>query len=363
MKVKYSELTKDVLYRMYWTDGKNLCAIGKEIGCSNKTIQRYMKKSNIERRGVAEARKGSHLSEETRKKISESLKGGQCSEETRKKLSEANRGHHPTEEAIRKTSEANRGRHHSEETKRKMSEVHRNPSEETRRKISEANIGKHLSEETRRKLSEAMKGKKSPFYGKHHSEETKRKMSEACNKILRVHKGEKNPFYGKHHSEETKRKLREASKGRCPSEETRRKISKAELGEKHHNWQGGISFDPYCPKFNFALKEKIREKYGRKCFLCGKSEGETGEKLCVHHVDGDKTQGCNGKQWLLIPLCRSCHTKIHHQDKRVNDKLLFKLSTEGYARSCQQPHNASLNDYIFTPEGEEEGIFLEAIEI
>ena len=220
-----------------------------------------------------------------------------------------------------------------EETRKKISRglIGRQCSEETRKKISRANTGRYPSKETRRKLSEARKGK-------HPSEETRRKLSEAT-------KGEKHYLYGKH-----------------PSKETRKKMGLARTGERNSSWKGGVSYEPYCHKFNDQLKEEIRKKYGRKCFLCGKSENQNGVRLSIHHVDGDKTQGCNGKQWMLIPLCVSCHTKVH-QDKRVNDALLFKLNAEGYARSCQQPHNASLNDYIFTPGGEEEGIFLEAIEI
>ena len=56
----------------------------------------------------------------------------------------------------------------SEETRRKMSESlkGRKFSEEHRRKIGEANRRRIISEETRRKLSEVNKGRKNPFYGK-----------------------------------------------------------------------------------------------------------------------------------------------------------------------------------------------------
>jgi hypothetical protein len=80
-------------------------------------------------------------------------------------------------------------------------------------------------------------------------------------------------------------------------------------GEGNPNWQGGISYEPYCRKFTEKLKEKIREEYGRMCVLCGKSEFLNKQKLDVHHVDYNKEQGCNGKNWKLLPLCHSCHTK------------------------------------------------------
>ena len=82
--------------------------------------------------------------------------------------------------------------------------------------------------------------------------------------------------------------------------------------KKHPNWQGGISFGSYCVKFNEELKEKVREKYGRRCFLCGKTEKENKRKLSVHHVDYNKGRGCNGKRWLLVPLCLVCHGRTDY---------------------------------------------------
>jgi len=64
-------------------------------------------------------------------------------------------------------------------------------------------------------------------------------------------------------------------------------------GERHPQWKGGISFAPYCQKFNEAFKESIREKFSHKCFICGKPEN--GHKHAVHHIDYDKGSICNGK--------------------------------------------------------------------
>lgn len=83
-------------------------------------------------------------------------------------------------------------------------------------------------------------------------------------------------------------------------------------GELSSQWKGGISFGPYCPKFNKAKKEEIREKYDRKCLICGKTEDETGQKLDIHHIDYRKDQGCGGRKWQLVPLCRSCHMKTNN---------------------------------------------------
>ena len=151
------------------------------------------------------------------------------------------------------------GKHLPEETRKKISDAHKciYPSEETRRKLSDARKGKHPSEETRKKISDSRKGERHPLFGKH------------------------------------------------PSEEARKKMSDARKGEKHWNWKGGASFEPYCVKFNNEFKEKIRDKFGRVCFLCQKTEEENGARLSVHHVNYNKNCGCDDdKTCQFVPLCR-----------------------------------------------------------
>ena len=82
-------------------------------------------------------------------------------------------------------------------------------------------------------------------------------------------------------------------------------------GEYHPSWMGGISFLPYCSKFDENFKESIREKYGRRCFICGKSEKENGRKLDVHHVSYRKDCLCDGVKCDFVPLCRSDHTRTN----------------------------------------------------
>lgn len=84
-------------------------------------------------------------------------------------------------------------------------------------------------------------------------------------------------------------------------------------GPKNHQWRGGLSFLPYCPKWTEELRESIREEYGRKCYLCPTTELENKRKLSVHHVNFDKMAGCYGKRWNLLPLCQKCHTKSGNQ--------------------------------------------------
>ena len=121
--------------------------------------------------------------------------------------------------------------------------------------------------------------------------------------------------------------------GKEMSEEQREKISTNHAdvsGENNPNWNGGISYFPYCTKFNNTLKEEVRDKFGRKCFLCPKTEEEEGRKLSVHHVDYNKEQGCNGVRWLLVPLCRSCNSKVNNNRDYWQDFITEKLRQEGY---------------------------------
>lgn len=86
-------------------------------------------------------------------------------------------------------------------------------------------------------------------------------------------------------------------------------------GENSPMWKGGISFAPYCPKFNERRKKAVRDFFNNTCLACGKlsSENVVGKKgvinLPVHHADHDKDQGCDGKPFNLVPLCNECHGK------------------------------------------------------
>ena len=118
---------------------------------------------------------------------------------------------------------------------------------------------------------------------------------------------------GRTRSERAKAKQSAAMLGHSVSRTTKAKISATMIGkymgENSPNWQGGKSFEPYCSRFNHQLKEQVRNRDNRTCILCGKGEIQNGERLTVHHIDGDKMQGCNGTKWYLCALCRSCNSK------------------------------------------------------
>jgi len=146
--------------------------------------------------------------------------------------------------------------------------------------------------------------------GKHHTKDSIEKISNA--KCGENNSGINNHFYGKHHSKDTIEKMSKAKEGKYD-------------GPNNPNWQGGISFEPYCPKFNDDKKEEIRNEYDRKCYICGKEEKDNitksgkFQRLSVHHIDADKEQGCNGKPWKLISLCIHCHSKVHNHKITVKE--------------------------------------------
>ena len=188
--------------------------------------------------------------------------------------------------------------HLSDETRKKMSENHtgKKHSEETKKKMRKAQIGKGVSDETRTKLSKAN-------IGKRHTHETRQKMSEAQ--------------MGIRLSEDTKQKLSKTLRGRIWPEERRRKQSASRQNIPYEEWESYVCESPYCPKFNETCKESNREKYDRRCFICGLPESEnitsTGKhiKLSVHHADMQKSQGCDGVKWQLVPVCMKCHIPLH----------------------------------------------------
>jgi hypothetical protein len=95
--------------------------------------------------------------------------------------------------------------------------------------------------------------------------------------------------------------------------EIRKKISASKkgtlCGDKNPSWKGGISFEPYCEKFNNEFKERVRAFFGHHCIECGTPQN--GEKLTVHHVDFSKLTCCDNSIPLFVPVCRSCHGKTN----------------------------------------------------
>lgn len=203
-----------------------------------------------------------------------------------------------SKEAIRKTAEANTGRKHTDEARANMSIGQRNKkpvTEETRKRMSESHIGSTRSEETRKKMSVSRKNL--PPYSQ-----------EWRDNISKSKKGIKM-------SDEACANMSIAQKKRDPPPpktlEQCQRISAGKQGIPFDEWTEFVRDGEYCHKFNEEIKEYIRNKYNRLCYVCDKNENTNGRKLDVHHTDLNKNQGCDEHDWRLVPLCRSCHSSAH----------------------------------------------------
>lgn len=238
---------------------------------------------------------------------------------------------------------------------------------ETRRKLSIANTGKKMPEETKRKISNSLKGEKSPFFGKTKPREQIEKMrlkligrsppnkgipltDEQRKHLSEIQKGKKlsqshienirkatigknNPFFGKTHSREAREKISFAKLNL--SDDARNNMSLSHIGkmcgEKHPNWKGGISFEPYCQKFNADFKRRVRLFFDNTCLMCG--EKSFVRKLDVHHVTANKKSCCDDTVPLFVTLCKQCHGKVQC-DKSYWESYFTNLIYSYYGGKC-----------------------------
>lgn len=111
-------------------------------------------------------------------------------------------------------------------------------------------------------------------------------------------------------------------------------------GSNHYAWLGGISFEPYCSKFNNEFKERVREFWDRKCGFCGKTEEENlkefNEKLAVHHVNYEKMVCCNNVAPLFITGCKKCHVKTNfnrdYWEEMLTNYIMIWFNGESYLK-------------------------------
>jgi len=135
-------------------------------------------------------------------------------------------------------------------------------------------------------------------------------------------------------SNETRQKQSKALKGRKFSNIHRKRISKSVKGRRNPSWKGGISFEPYCPKFNDEFKERVRRFWGYECGICGKSQKDNGIKLSVHHVNYEKMVCCDNTPPLFITTCKNCHTKTNwnrnHWENMLTEYIMIYFNGNSY---------------------------------
>lgn len=178
-------------------------------------------------------------------------------------------------------------------------------SVETRRRISNSKIGtspwnkgRQLSTNHRRRLSEShskLVGELNSFHGKKHTVSTKLKLADFARSRT-----------GWTHSEESKLRISDSHRGMVASDGSRRKMSLAKKGDRHPNWKGGISKLPYPFQFQEVRKE-ILKRDGNRCM--NNRCSQTTNRLCVHHIDYDKT---NLRSNNLVTVCIACNSAANY---------------------------------------------------
>ena len=230
------------------------------------------------------------------------------------------------------------------ETRKKYNEEHKEEIKETRKKYNEEH--KEEIKETRKKYHEEHKEEE-----KEYRKNRKKEMKKCSKKYHEEHKEERNEYnrqyrkehpeeikeyhtkYREEHQEEQKEYSKEYKKthtadiiclncGQPVKVYKKNKFcSKSCVGKYRHgplssNWKGGISFEPYCQKFNRDLKRRIRAFFNNECVICGKTKIENKKELSCHHVTYNKMVCCDGKPVHFTALCGSCHAKTNHDRER-----------------------------------------------
>jgi hypothetical protein len=191
--------------------------------------------------------------------------------------------------------------------------------------------------------------------------------SKSCGGKTKI--GERNPFYGKSLSEDHRRKIHDAriktiikicptcgnsfsNKGYsrkiyCSDDCGRSAIKKSNsrrCGKNSALWKGGISYEPYCPRFTKEFKERVRAFFGYQCIECGTPQN--GELLHVHHVNYNKQSCCDNTIPLFVPLCRGCHTKTTHSKRKDWENHFTDIINQYYGGKCyftKDEYNSFIN--------------------
>ena len=198
-------------------------------------------------------------------------------------------------------------------------------SDVTKKKMSVAKMGREVSGVTKEKISESQMGNKNRL-GHKHSDATKKNMAIAHLKRY------EDPLEREKQREGTLKRYEDplerektsiTGKKYWEDPENRILHSCRLLGITREDWDGFGS--TYCELWNEELREYIRDKYNRVCFICGKTEEENGRKHDVHHIDYNKDCGCDETECKLVPLCRSCHAYTTFGDRKMWEDLIMKM--------------------------------------
>lgn len=269
-------------------------------------------------------------------------KGGTLSEEHKKKIGDAQRGSKNHMYGKPSWNNGVRGEELKKHYKngkmwsegKKYKDIYgEDKAKEIKRKISRK--GSVCNEETKEKMSNAHKGKK-PY---DMNSETKKKISATVKEKWNSGAFEKckTGWFRRGMVPYNKGKSLEEIHGPDEAREMRKRMSDAKVGtqakEKHPNWKGGKSYEPYGLEFNRKLKAQVRLRDRYRCQECFRHQSELPTKLHIHHIDYDKK---NNNPENLISLCRGCHLQTNF--KRDDWVAYFhERNSQGEGKICDSP--------------------------
>jgi len=253
----------------------------------------------------------------------------------------ANRKHYDDPEYRQKNAKRLRELHNDPEWGKKHAETmkKKNENPEYRQKNTKRMNELYNDPEFRRKqLEGAKKMRENPEWQRKHAEGRK-KMRENPEWQLSIKKRTENQEWKLHIDEAAKRRSEDPEWLLNNAKQLKKLHADPEFGKKisagHQcvsldEWDGFAGDQIYCHKFDQTCRESNREKYSRKCFVCGilecenKTRNGKQQKLSVHHVDLNKNQGCDDHDWKLVPLCMSCHSKAHIEPMKARLQYLVQ---------------------------------------
>ena len=174
-------------------------------------------------------------------------------------------------------------------------------------------LAKYCSIECRGKArSKLIMGENHPNY-----KEKIEKVCEFCGKEIKVRAGSEKNGRGKYCSVECRGKAR----------------SEKYVGKNSPRWLGGLSFDPYCEKFNENFKTRVRAFFNNTCLICGRTKNQNfNENMSVHHVHYNKNTCCDESTPLFATICRYCHPATNMERDYWSNFLTNKIMTEFHGK-------------------------------
>lgn len=97
----------------------------------------------------------------------------------------------------------------------------------------------------------------------------------------------------------------------------------------NHQWKSDK--DPKKRIYKGDYRSRCLKLWDKKCVIC-----EVTKRITVHHIDGDQKNFLN---YNLIPLCFSCHKKVHYKRWKTPQEYeaaLFKLWPKGRIKIAEK---------------------------